>query len=102
METIIDTLTLPLNNARFHLGDVPNAWQAWYEDNDWESVTLPHDWSVHMPFSKEYSSGTGYLAGGIDGIAFILLQKKHGRKNTSAFILTAFIKTVVSGAIPLI
>lgn len=65
METIIDTLTLPLNNARFHLGDVPNAWQAWYEDNDWESVTLPHDWSVHMPFSKEYSSGTGYLAGGI-------------------------------------
>lgn len=65
METIIDTLTLPLNNARFHLGDVPDAWQAWYEDKDWELVTLPHDWSVHMPFSKEYSSGTGYLAGGI-------------------------------------
>lgn len=65
METIIDTLTLPLNVAHFHLGDVPDAWQAWYEDKDWELVTLPHDWSVHMPFSKEYSSGTGYLAGGI-------------------------------------
>jgi beta-galactosidase len=65
MQTIIDTITLPLNYAYFHLGDVPDAWQAWHEDKDWELVTLPHDWSVHMPFSKEYSSGTGYLAGGI-------------------------------------
>ena len=65
METINDTLTIPLNHARFHLGDTPDAWQAWYEDDSWESVSLPHDWSVHMPFSKEYSSGTGYLAGGI-------------------------------------
>lgn len=65
METINDTLTIPLNHARFHLGDAPDAWQAWSGDDDWEPVSLPHDWSVHMPFSKEYSSGTGYLAGGI-------------------------------------
>lgn len=49
----------------FYLGDAPDAWQAWYDDKDWTSVTLPHDWSVRLPFSKEYSSGTGYLAGGI-------------------------------------
>lgn len=65
METINDTLTIPLNRARFHLGDIPDAWQAWNGDDAWEQVSLPHDWSVHMPFSKEYSSGTGYLAGGI-------------------------------------
>lgn len=65
METINDTLTLPLNRARFHPGDEPDAWQAWFSDDGWESVTLPHDWSVHLPFSKEYSSGTGYLAGGV-------------------------------------
>ena len=65
METINDTLTIPLDHARFHLGDVPDAWQAWYADDAWETVSIPHDWSVHMPFSKEYSSGTGYLAGGI-------------------------------------
>lgn len=35
-----------------------------YDDSNWESVTIPHDWSVHAPFSKEYSSGTGYLRGG--------------------------------------
>lgn len=65
METIMDTLTLQLNCACFHLGDEPDAWQAWFQDDDWEQVALPHDWSVHMPFSKDYSSGTGYLAGGI-------------------------------------
>ena len=43
METIIDTLTLPLKYARFYLGDAPDAWQAWYDDKDWTGVTLPHD-----------------------------------------------------------
>lgn len=62
----MDTITIPVSNhCRFHLGDEPNAWQAWYDDSDWQEVTLPHDWSVTLPFSRDYSSGTGYLAGGI-------------------------------------
>lgn len=51
-------------NWRFHLGDEPEAFQTDYEDKGWRAVTLPHDWSVEGPFSKEYSSGTGYLQGG--------------------------------------
>ncbi|QHQ63248.1 DUF4982 domain-containing protein [Anaerocolumna sedimenticola] len=62
MNKTILTLT---NNCRFHLGDCPDAWQSWYNDTNWEEISLPHDWSVTLPFSKEYSSGTGYLAGGI-------------------------------------
>ncbi len=62
----MDKLVLTLKDqCKFHLGDVPDAWQAWYEDSDWTDVTLPHDWAVTLPFSREYSSGTGYLAGGI-------------------------------------
>ena len=62
----MDTLKVTLNDrCRFHLGDATDAWQAWFDDSDWEEVNLPHDWSVSLPFSKEYSSGTGYLAGGI-------------------------------------
>ena len=53
-----------LEKAKFKLGSEPNAWQAWFDDSDFNEVSLPHDWSVHMPFSKDYSSGTGYLAGG--------------------------------------
>lgn len=62
----MDKTTLLLtDHCRFHFQDVPDAWQAWYDDSAWEEVTLPHDWSVAFPFSREYSSGTGYLAGGI-------------------------------------
>lgn len=62
----MDTITIPIStHCRFHLGDEPDAWQAWYDDSDWQEVTLPHDWSVTLPFSQDYSSGTGYLAGGI-------------------------------------
>lgn len=62
----MDKKTILLSdNWRFHLGDEPYAWQAWYDDSEWKEVTVPHDWSVELPFSREYSSGTGYLAGGI-------------------------------------
>ena len=62
----MDTITIPVSHhCRFHLGDEPNAWQAWFNDSDWQRVSLPHDWSVSLPFSRDYSSGTGYLAGGI-------------------------------------
>ena len=62
----MDKTTVVLSkNWRFHLGDEPYAWQAWYDDSSWREVTVPHDWSVELPFSREYSSGTGYLAGGI-------------------------------------
>ena len=50
---------------RFHLGDEPGADYMGYDDSAWREVTLPHDWSVELPMKKEYSSGTGYVAGGI-------------------------------------
>lgn len=40
-------------------------WDKGYNDHHWKSVTLPHDWSIEYPFSESYSSGTGYVAGGI-------------------------------------
>ena len=68
----MNTTTLLLNNNwKFHLEQTDSqqysdAWYKGFDDSgdDWQSVTLPHDWSVSLPFSQEYSSGTGYLAGG--------------------------------------
>lgn len=54
-----------LSKWKFHYNDCPDAWYKDFDDCGWEEVNVPHDWSVHMPFSREYSSGTGYLAGGI-------------------------------------
>lgn len=74
-------------NWRFLLEDSEgltelNYWDKEYEDKDWEKVTLPHDWAVAHPFLKEYSSGTGYLPGGIGWYRhrFKLPKIKSGQK----------------------
>lgn len=61
-----DTRKITLTNGwEFFLGDCPDAWRKDYSPENWRKVTVPHDWSVALPFSREYSSGTGYAAGGI-------------------------------------
>jgi len=70
--------TFPLtDHCRFHAQDAPDAWQAWFDDSSWEEVTLPHDWSVAGPFSRDFSSGTGYLAGGIGWYRIRITPKKE-------------------------
>lgn len=67
---------------KFHLGDVPDAWQKDFDDCEWDAVTLPHDWAVSRPFSEEHSSGTGYLPGGIGWyrLSFVLPEEDRGKK----------------------
>lgn len=62
MDTISRVLT---ENWKFHYGECESAWYKGYDDSSWEEVTVPHDYSVSAPFSIEYSSGTGYLRGGV-------------------------------------
>jgi hypothetical protein len=59
---IIENINL---DWKFLRGDEAKAWYKGLDDSMWRSVTLPHDWSVEEPFSKEHSSGTGYLPGGL-------------------------------------
>jgi beta-galactosidase len=61
---------------KFHKGAVEEAYLAAFDDSEWTSVTLPHDWSAgnitepdgsHLePFSKESPGGgaTGFTLGG--------------------------------------
>lgn len=76
-----------LEQWRFHLGDIPDAWSKAYQDTDWDNVALPHDWSVTRPFSIEYSSGTGYVAGGIGWYrcSFHLDEKYRGKQISIVF-----------------
>lgn len=52
---------------KFKKGDHPDARQAAFDDKDWKSVDLPHDWSISGPFKKENPSGNvgAYAPGGI-------------------------------------
>jgi len=66
---------------KFHLGDVPGAHYKGYDDSGWQSVTLPHDWSVEHPFDRAHSSGTGYLCGGVGWyrLRFTLPEEIRGK-----------------------
>ncbi|MGM7723362.1 glycoside hydrolase family 2 TIM barrel-domain containing protein [Metabacillus sp. Hm71] len=50
---------------KFFKGDNSDAFKKQFDDSDWRTLDLPHDWSIEGPFKKEYASSTGYLPGGI-------------------------------------
>ncbi len=58
---------------RFHRGDIANAQQVNFEDNNWRNVDLPHDWSIedlpgtNSPFNPDAINGVsvGFTTGGI-------------------------------------
>ncbi len=73
---------LLLHKWKFYYGECPEAWYMGYRDDTWQEVGVPHDWSVHMPFLKENSSGTGYLSGGTGWYrtSFRLPEKLRGKR----------------------
>jgi beta-galactosidase/beta-glucuronidase len=44
---------------QFYLGDSPD------EKTQWQTLNLPHDWSVQQPSSPTYASCQGFLPGGV-------------------------------------
>ncbi|MDR3207807.1 MAG: DUF4982 domain-containing protein [Oscillospiraceae bacterium] len=54
-----------LSDWRFRLDASPEAFGRGFDDSGWAEVVVPHDWSVGLPFSEDYPSATGYLAGGV-------------------------------------
>ncbi|HZH60372.1 MAG TPA: glycoside hydrolase family 2 TIM barrel-domain containing protein [Metabacillus sp.] len=50
---------------KFLKGDNSDASKIQFDDSDWRSLDLPHDWSIEGPFKKDFASSTGYLPGGI-------------------------------------
>ncbi len=50
---------------KFVLSDPPAAQASSFDDSQWQSVDLPHDWSIEQPFGSRWASGTAYLPGGV-------------------------------------
>jgi beta-galactosidase len=55
------------NNWKFNLGDTPEASTANYNDADWRSLDLPHDWSIEgkIELSNPTKGAGGYFPAGI-------------------------------------
>ena len=39
---------------KFHLGDLPCAYEVGFDASAWEEVTVPHDWAIKGPFSRDH------------------------------------------------
>ncbi len=50
---------------RFHLGDDAKAKDPAYDDSDWRTLDLPHDWSVGGKFDPKLASCTAFLPCGV-------------------------------------
>ncbi|MEN2398868.1 sugar-binding domain-containing protein [Flavobacterium sp. MC2016-06] len=53
------------DNWKFNLQDTPDAQNTAFDDSKWQSVNVPHDWSVKGQLSPTLASCTGFLPGGI-------------------------------------
>ena len=61
----MDKIKMLINdNWKFKLSDEKEAFWKEFDDSSFKTVTIPHDWSVEYPLSREFSSGTGYVRGG--------------------------------------
>lgn len=54
-----------INNWKFSLADIKETSEPAYNDRRWQTIDLPHDWSVRGFLSPTLYSCTGYLPGGI-------------------------------------
>lgn len=67
-----------LADWQFLKNEEKEAWRKDFNDSDWEKIQVPHDWGVAYPFERHYSSGTGYLTGGIGWYRTKLSLKELG------------------------
>ncbi|MBG6234161.1 beta-galactosidase/beta-glucuronidase [Pedobacter sp. CAN_A7] len=67
---------------KFQKGDVKGGEAIKFNDQQWRSLSLPHDWSIEGPFSSEWASSTGYLPAGIGWYrkTFTLTQQQQSGK----------------------
>ena len=72
---------------RFNLGDLSDAERPEYDDSNWRTLDLPHDWSIEGEFSEEHPAtpGGGALPGGI-GWYRKTFTVSEGNKDKSVFI----------------
>jgi beta-galactosidase len=82
-------LLLPFDfDWQFHLGDLPGAESETYRpDSTWQTVQLPHDWSIALDFDPAAGGSSGYLPGGI-GLyrkTFTLAPADRGKHVTIRF-----------------
>ncbi|MCD8044957.1 MAG: DUF4982 domain-containing protein [Tannerellaceae bacterium] len=50
---------------KFTLNNPEGAAAPTFNDNNWQDIQLPHDWSIHLEFDPTGSGSAGFLPGGL-------------------------------------
>ena len=50
---------------KFHYGDAPNAHELIYNDTNWETLDLPHDFQINLPWDSSAGGARGFKEMGI-------------------------------------
>ncbi len=53
-----DRVVKDLESWKFHKGENEQAFQTDFDDQNWQAVTVPHDWAIYGPFDKEIDKQT--------------------------------------------
>ncbi len=70
------------DNWKFNLNDVSNAYETTFNDASWQSVTLPHDYSITQDYTVNGEAESGFLLGGVGWYrkSFVVPQKYEGKQ----------------------
>ena len=82
---------------KFHSGEPAGVADVKFDDSQWKSLDLPHDWSVELPFSKE--NGTIASAQKVGGTGWyrkvFTLQPAQDKKRIQLYFEGAYMETEV-------
>lgn len=74
---------------KFFLGNNPSASAVAFDDSGWETVDLPHDFSISQPFTTAGEAESGFLPGGTGWYRKSLVLPENLAGKTFLLILTA-------------
>lgn len=68
--------TLLEKDWKFHRGEAEGAFQCSYDDSSWQDVTVPHDWAIYGPFSRDIDlqpndDNTAVMTGRTGGLPYV-------------------------------
>ncbi|MFB6318848.1 glycoside hydrolase family 2 TIM barrel-domain containing protein [Saccharicrinis sp. FJH54] len=79
--------TVLQNGWKFHKGEAVEAFKKDFDDSQWESVSVPHDWAVSEPFIKDGDGSTGKLPWKAEGWYRKTLKITGDIKNKEVILL---------------
>jgi beta-galactosidase len=79
-------------NWKFSKGDFPEAVNVGFDDSNWETVNVPHDWAIYGPFDKEVDKQVIAIVQNNEKVA----TEKTGRTGALPFIGVGWYRTEFS------